>query len=110
MLHLIAHLLSNVRCFSFKIILYFCFVFSNLDGQLDFTLYNNFSNFESSIGNDNFVNAITGSPIDDVDVDIEIDDIAVLNSPIDFGEFHETTADVSSNSLLNAICGNLSMK
>lgn len=68
----------------------------------------NFTHFESNVGHDHFINAITGSPINDHD--IESDDMGVLTNPIDFGEFHETTADVSSNSLLNAICGNLSMK
>lgn len=55
------------------------------------------------------MNAITGSPIIDGN-DVESDRTGVLNNPIDFGIFHETTADVSPNSLLNAICGNISMK
>lgn len=41
---------------------------------------------------------------------MESDHIGVINNPIDFGEFHETTADVSANSMLHAICGNISMK
>lgn len=54
------------------------------------------------------MNAITGSPIDDKNV--ESDNLGVINNPIDFGEFHETTADVSPNSMLDAVCGNISMK
>lgn len=58
--------------------------------------------------NDNadFINPITGAPVQD--------DGHFANSihipSIDFGEFHDTTADVHPNNLLNATCGNLSKK
>lgn len=84
------------------------FQFSHFEGRGDSTLRQNSTHFESNIGHDHFINAITGSPI--ANNDIESDQMGVLMNPMDFGEFHETTADVSANSMLNAICGNISMK
>lgn len=81
---------------------------SHFEGNDDSTLRQNSTHFESNIGHEHFVNAITGSPIDDNDV--ESDRMGVINNPMDFGEFHETTADVSPNSMFDAICGNISMK
>lgn len=57
-----------------------------------------------------FINPITGAPIFNQDnLDIAISNSFVPNS-IDDGEFLDTTADVSPNSLKHATCGKLSVK
>ncbi|XP_037044628.1 thyrotropin receptor isoform X2 [Bradysia coprophila] len=81
--------------------------YDHFEGNDDSILHQNFTHFESNIGRDHFINPITGSPIDNEDV--QSNRIGTVNNPMDFGTFHATTADVSPNSLLNAICGNISM-
>lgn len=81
-----------------------CFFCSRFEVNDDAGIHQNFTH----IGDDRFINPITGSPIDDEDVQSNRN--GIVNSQMDFGVFHETTADVSPNSLLNAICGNISMK
>lgn len=60
--------------------------------------------------NENFINPITGSPFPNEDIGFGDEAFNVLGQNLDFGEFHETTADVHPNSMLNASCGNLSKK
>lgn len=64
-----------------------------------------------------FINPITGAPFPGHGASAGHFDSSsgggsspVLEQNLDFGEFHETTADVHPNSLMNATCGNLSKK
>lgn len=61
---------------------------------------------------ESFLNPITGSPVGIQEPDILDQDqqSAILRENFDFGEFHETTADVSPNSMMHALCGKLSNK
>lgn len=69
--------------------------------------------YENSTGETNlldesgFIHPITGAPISYQD-NIDSDNF-VINS-IDFGEFMDSTADVSPNNLKHATCGVLSVK
>lgn len=64
--------------------------------------------------NEGYINPITGAPFSGHGASGGSFDSSagggVLGQNLDFGEFHETTADVHPNSLLNATCGNLSKK
>lgn len=55
-----------------------------------------------------FIHPITGAPISYQDDNTDNDNF-VINS-IDFGEFMDSTADVSPNNLKHATCGILSVK
>lgn len=54
------------------------------------------------------IQPITGAPISYQDDNVDSDNF-VINS-IDFGEFMDSTADVSTNNLKHATCGILSVK
>ena len=68
--------------------------------------------FYNSGNNDSYaMNAITGAPVSSIDLDntIESDD-SHDESFSDQSQFHESTANIMTNDVLEATCGNLNQK
>lgn len=63
---------------------------------------------------DNLVNPITGVPVypsDQSETNLGfVPQFMIDSDTLDFGEFHNSAADVQANSLMNATCGILSKK
>lgn len=66
------------------------------------------NSFEYSLDEDNeIISPITGAPISYAD---DIDSDSFMSNGVDFGEFMDSTADVSPNNVKIATCGILSIK